>query len=156
VPEFDGPPIFSRMLDLRDGGFWRIQPTAPYHASHRYLDETNILETRFVATAGTARLLDFMPMRQRGGSTDPSHPSRALIRVVEGVAGGLDLESVCAPRPDFGRQTARLTAHGTLLSGAGCLVTGPAPWRVDEAASSVGKSTITIKAGERLAFPAVR
>ena len=152
VPEFDGPPLFSRLLDLRDGGFWHIQPTVPYHAGHRYLDETNILETRFVATTGTARLLDFMPMRQREGSKDPSHPSRALIRVVEGVAGTLELESVCALRPDFGRQTARLTAQGTLLSGAGCLVTGPASWRVDEAASSVGKSTITIKAGERLAF----
>ncbi len=157
VPEFDSPPLFSRLLDLRDGGFWRIQPTAPYHAGHRYLDETNILETRFVATTGTARLLDFMPMRplplrQREGGKDISHPARALIRVVEGIAGALDLESVCTLRPDFGRQKARVIVQDTLLSGAGCRVTGPTPWRVDASAPDVGKSTMTIKAGERLAF----
>jgi len=145
---FDTPSLFARILDLRKGGYWAIQPTASYRAGHRYIDDTNVLETRFVCAEGTARLIDFMPML---ADPDDGGLPRALIRVVEGIAGEVELASVCAPRPDYGRANPDLRADTTALTVGSCTVNAPFAWSVD-AAGGTATSRVRVAAGERVAF----
>ena len=55
-PRFDSPAVFAAILDP-NAGKWSIAPTGPFRASRRYLEGTNILETRF-ETDATAQGLD--------------------------------------------------------------------------------------------------
>src|SRR2546423_2930968 len=61
-PRFDSPSLFGGLLDRRAGGTWSIAPTAPARAERRYLDGTNVLQTRFDTAAGAVVLTDFMPV----------------------------------------------------------------------------------------------
>src|SRR5437879_4941331 len=44
---FDGPAVFSRLLDVDLGGSWRVAPRATYRAVRRYVGPTSVLETAF-------------------------------------------------------------------------------------------------------------
>lgn len=72
LPHFDSPAILCRLLDADRGGFFRVQPSAPFHSVMAYRPETNILETLFETETGKAQLVDFMPIRQRGQAAPAS------------------------------------------------------------------------------------
>ncbi len=59
-PRFDSPSIFAGILDPERGGNWVTQPTCDFKSRHRYLKDTNILETIFECPQGKVALLDFM------------------------------------------------------------------------------------------------
>src|SRR5918998_276476 len=52
LPRFDSPSLFARVLDHDDGGGWSICPTGRFQSQHRYLDDTNVLETTFTTAQG--------------------------------------------------------------------------------------------------------
>jgi GH15 family glucan-1,4-alpha-glucosidase len=60
-PRFDSPSLFGRLLDRRIGGSWSIVPGEPAQIERRYIERTNVLQTRFNTNAGTILLTDFMP-----------------------------------------------------------------------------------------------
>ena len=65
-PRFDFPGVPRSTARRRSNDSWKIAPTTePIRTSRRYLPDTLILETRFQAATGSARLLDFMPLRRR-------------------------------------------------------------------------------------------
>ncbi len=47
-PRFDSAAVFASLLDEERGGFFRIAPTHKASTRRRYLEETNVLETRFL------------------------------------------------------------------------------------------------------------
>src|SRR5438876_569275 len=53
-PRFDSASIFAALLDSDRGGFWSIIPTAPYETERSYIENTNVLETRFTCAEGSA------------------------------------------------------------------------------------------------------
>jgi GH15 family glucan-1,4-alpha-glucosidase len=66
-PRFDSPTIFEALLDARKGGRFKLAPTMDgVCASQRYLPDSAILLTRFVASAGVAEVSDFMPLTELG------------------------------------------------------------------------------------------
>ncbi len=146
APRFDSPSIFGRLLDLYRGGYWRIRPTGHYHANHHYLDQTNVLVTRFLSDAGVATLTDFMPLARDG-------VRRAVVRMIDVADGEMEIESTCAPRPDYGRADPALQAQGARLSFAGCaLAAAPGTdWQLDEA-NGAATCTLTLHGGQRAAF----
>jgi GH15 family glucan-1,4-alpha-glucosidase len=78
-PRFDSDACLCALLGDERNGFWRIAPEAQLNGiQRRYRGDTLILETTFNVVSGTARLLDFMPMRENHSS---------LVRIVEGVRG---------------------------------------------------------------------
>jgi GH15 family glucan-1,4-alpha-glucosidase len=60
-PRFDSPSLFGALLD-EDGGSWRLSPAAPFRVGRRYVDDTNVLETRFDTGRGTLVVTDLMPV----------------------------------------------------------------------------------------------
>src|SRR5687768_8328233 len=61
-PRFDSPSLFGAILDQEIGGSWRFAPTEPARIERRYIDGTNVLETRYYTATGHIVLTDFMPV----------------------------------------------------------------------------------------------
>ncbi|MFJ1864406.1 glycoside hydrolase family 15 protein [Streptomyces sp. NPDC088097] len=153
LPRFDGPAVFSRLLD-QDAGHWSIRPVGTAEVRRRYLPQTLALETTFRTPTGTAVLLDALALgkRERGHAMGQSSPG-TLLRQVTCTSGRLAIEVEYAPRPEFGLIQPVLTrvrrglvarggAHALMLStDAPLWVTG-----------STARSEIALRAGDRLDF----
>ena len=82
VPNLDSPPLFNRLLDPEEGGRFVLAPRAAFTATHRYRDDSNVLETTFVTDTGTARLTESL-----NSGTAGRLPWAELARRVEGIEG---------------------------------------------------------------------
>lgn len=110
---FDGPAVFCRLLDAAHGGYLQLAPDVPFESTRRYVENTNVLETRFECASGTVRVTDFMALGQDGS---PFDKAPLLVKKVEGLAGEVDMRLVFTPTFDFAREPADLrpTAGGCL------------------------------------------
>ena len=108
VPRFDSGALCARLLDPA-AGHWQIRPADRFQVTRRYLPGTLVHETLFTTESGTARLIDAMAFApgQRVHDLGRDVPHEVL-RLVEGVAGAVELTMEFAPRPWFGLAVARL------------------------------------------------
>jgi GH15 family glucan-1,4-alpha-glucosidase len=150
LPRFDSPSIFARILDAERTDAWSLHPTGQFHSRHQYLEHTNVLETSFTSDQGRVRLLDFMPIVPEATSGTVSS-LRTVVRIVEGIDGETEIESVCSPRPGYGRAAPTFVMHGTEVTFDRCRLTGPTEWQANEATGAISCRT-TVRSGERLAF----
>ncbi|HET6558959.1 MAG TPA: glycoside hydrolase family 15 protein [Prolixibacteraceae bacterium] len=60
-PDFDSPSIFSKILDVENGGEFSIEVADNYSITQKYVNNTNILSTLFTSDEGSFEVLDFMP-----------------------------------------------------------------------------------------------
>ncbi|HET6614760.1 MAG TPA: glycoside hydrolase family 15 protein [Dehalococcoidia bacterium] len=102
LPRFDSPSVFGRLLDWERGGHFRIAPDMPYESRHRYIDDTNVLETTFTTETGIVRLIDFMPAQTEAAKRHALEPLRALYRFVECDLGRVPMHVEYVPRPVYG------------------------------------------------------
>jgi GH15 family glucan-1,4-alpha-glucosidase len=107
---FDAAAAFCRILDAHRGGYLAVSPVAAHDSRRRYRDRTNVLETTFSCADGTVRLTDFMPVHQpRAGTTGPeSSEFHGILRLVEGLAGTVELEVRFKPTFDYARAAAEV------------------------------------------------
>jgi GH15 family glucan-1,4-alpha-glucosidase len=112
VPRFDSGAIFASLLGDADNGHWTMQPAGEFESPGRaYRGDTLVLDTEFVTPSGRARLIDFMP--PRGEAPD-------VVRIVEGVAGTVDMRMELALRFDYGAIVPWVrNIEGTLVAVAG-------------------------------------
>ena len=90
-PRFDSSSLFAAILDHKQGGRFRIAPTAAYTSSQRYLPATNILVTTFHTDAGgVVEVTDFMPSLERGRELSAFHEIHRRIRCTRGAGRGRD------------------------------------------------------------------
>lgn len=93
-PGFDDDACFSALLGTPENGHWSIAPRIRVEASERrYRGDTLILETLWRTEAGAVRVTDFMPVA--GSRT-------ALVRIVEGLSGAVEMAFDLVPRFDYG------------------------------------------------------
>jgi GH15 family glucan-1,4-alpha-glucosidase len=112
-PRFDSPSIFGALLDDKAGS-WRLAPVGPSRVTRRYVDETNVLETRFETDAGTLVVTDLMPVASEEDKHHLLLPDHEILRVGRCVRGEVELELRFAPRPDYGRRRGRIRHAGPL------------------------------------------
>ena len=126
-PRFDSRAVFCKILDEERGGSFAILPTGLRSTSRAYLDDTNVLVTRFECERGTIELTDCMPV----APLDPATPTkvttcRSILRRVRCVDGTADVAVTLAPRFEYGAFTPRFsstsptTAH--IVGGADALI----------------------------------
>src|SRR6476620_7818344 len=116
-PRFDSAACFAALLGDANNGRWQIAPAAAtaMRVQRRYLPETLILETEFVAADGSAAaLVDFMPLRE-------GRPSSHLIRLVIGKRGTVPMHTELIVRFGYGGWMPWVTRSetGELLAIAG-------------------------------------
>lgn len=99
LPNFSSTSVFARLLD-RNAGHYSIRPSAPFVVERRYVPATAVLETTFKTDSGIARLIDLCPISDGVGTL---LPMRETLRIIEGVAGSVELEIEFAPRLQYGR-----------------------------------------------------
>ena len=93
-PAFDSDACFAALLGTRKNGRWLIAPAdETTKTSHRYWDDTLILETRFETSDGVVAVIDFMP--PRGNASD-------IVRLVRGVSGRVRMRMELIIRFGFG------------------------------------------------------
>ncbi len=102
LPRFDSPSVFAALLDVEQGGNWRMAPTCGVSATHQfYFPDSNVLITRFLTEDGVVEVHDFMPV---GPEND--EPRRGLVRRVVAVRGEMELRTEVRPRFDYARHAA--------------------------------------------------
>ena len=103
-PRFDSPSVFGRILDWRKGGHFLLAPRDARPVQRRYLPETNILETEFETSSGSATLTDFMPVHPHSKPEQPREVSsrQQIVRMLECTSGNVDFVMECRPRFDYG------------------------------------------------------
>jgi GH15 family glucan-1,4-alpha-glucosidase len=118
VPSFDSQSIFGSLLD-REAGFFRFAPYGLNHPTSRaYVPGTNVLETTWKTPNGWVVVRDALtigPWDHEDAITPHTRPpadddaDHMLVRVVECVEGSVEVELVCEPAFDYGREPAQWT-----------------------------------------------
>jgi GH15 family glucan-1,4-alpha-glucosidase len=112
LPRMDSAACFAALLGNEENGRWLLSPSAPaQRVSRRYREGTLILETDFETDTGTARVVDFMPLRDGGAPQ--------LVRIVEGLRGEVAMHMQFIARLDYGSLIpwVERTADGILALG---------------------------------------
>jgi len=112
-PRFDSPSLFGRILDP-GAGYWRIAPVAPFRTERCYMEDTNVLQTRFITEEGTVVLTDLMPVCSEEEKERLLVPEREILRLIECEQGEVEVEWSFEPRPGYGLRTAAVRQAGQL------------------------------------------
>jgi GH15 family glucan-1,4-alpha-glucosidase len=108
LPRFDSPAVFSALLDRKVGGRFFVRPRGRFSVSRRYVDRTNLLETTFRTADGVLRLTDAMAVADMEVRRREISVEHEILRRVECLAGEVEVEVGCDPRPFFGQGRAQL------------------------------------------------
>jgi GH15 family glucan-1,4-alpha-glucosidase len=93
-PRFDSGACFAALLGTTDHGRWLVAPRGDaWSPGRRYRENTLVLETDWETDNGKVRVIDFMP--PRGKAPD-------IVRIVEGIAGEVEMDSELVIRYDYG------------------------------------------------------
>jgi GH15 family glucan-1,4-alpha-glucosidase len=121
VPSFDSPSVFGSLLD-REAGFFRFAPFGINHPTDvRYVPGTNVLETTWKTPTGWIVVRDALTMGPRVHEdtiTPHTRPpadddaEHLLVRTVECLEGNVEIELVCEPVFDYGREPAEWALVG--------------------------------------------
>ncbi|WP_129656908.1 glycoside hydrolase family 15 protein [Rothia halotolerans] len=97
LPTLEGKPVFAGILDPEYGGELSLAPAGELSASREYVPGTNVLQTTYTTSTGTARVTDSMNL-DIGGQL----PWVELARRVEGLTGEVDFTWTVAPGTALG------------------------------------------------------
>jgi GH15 family glucan-1,4-alpha-glucosidase len=136
VPRFDSPSVFGTLLD-RQAGYFRFGPYGINHPAARHYEAgTNVLVTTWKTPSGWVVVRDALTMGPTAGDdtiTPHTRPpadedaDHVLVRTVECLDGSVEVEIVCEPLFDYGREPAEWTLvdgdrHAADATGAGLAV----------------------------------
>jgi GH15 family glucan-1,4-alpha-glucosidase len=119
VPSFDSPSVFGSLLD-REAGFFRFGPFGIAHPTARaYEPGTNVVRTTWKTPSGWVVVRDALTLGPRDHEDTVTPHTRPpadddadhmLVRTVECLDGRVEVEVVCEPAFDYGREPATWTA----------------------------------------------
>ena len=153
---FDAPSVFGRLLDWDAGGHFALDVVGARRRRRRYIGASLVLETTVDGPSGTVRIIDAFSMHAGGAR----HPHNQLLRVVEGVAGTVDVDVVVRPRYDYGtlrpwlRHHADAGAYSAVGGETGLVLSSDVRLHADERAWC-WTARCTVAAGERVRFSLV-
>jgi GH15 family glucan-1,4-alpha-glucosidase len=121
APAFDAPSMFGSLLD-REAGFFRFGPFGIHHPSQRnYVPGTNVMETTWKTPSGwivVREALTMGPWQHEDAITPHTRPpadddaDHMLVRTVECLEGNVEVELICEPAFDYGRDPAKWALVG--------------------------------------------
>jgi GH15 family glucan-1,4-alpha-glucosidase len=133
LPAFDSPSVFGNLLD-RGAGSFRVGPYGINEPTARtYVPGTNVMTTTWHTPRGWLLVHDALTMgpRQEPDVVTPhtrppadDDAEHVLVRLVECLEGSVEIEMVCEPAFDYGREPAKWTlvdngGHAADAAGAG-------------------------------------
>ena len=134
-PSFDSASVFGSLLDRQAGSF-RLGPFGITHPVARaYVAGTNVMVTTWRTPTGWVEVFDALTMGPRNHEDEVTPHTRPpadddadhmLVRTVRCVAGRVEVELVCEPCFDYGREPADLATGGRRSPCRRCLGRGSA------------------------------
>ena len=129
-------------------------PTGPFKVERRYIEESNVLETRFLNGSGEATLIDLMPVASEQFKRTEMVADHEIVRHLMCTKGEIEIQVEFQPRAAYGRDAVRLHDHGKLgvrfESGRGVYwLRCNRPLQVQSDSANV---TVVLKCGEALEF----
>ena len=133
APSFDAPSVFGSLLD-REAGCFRFAPFGINHPTMRlYEPGTNVLATTWRTPSGWVLVRDALTMGPRDHEDEVTPHTRPpadddadhlLVRTVTCLEGHVEMELICEPVFDYGREPAQWSLvdgdrHAADASGAG-------------------------------------
>lgn len=103
LPHLAAPSVFAALLDERRGGRFVVAPVSASLGELAYVEDTNVLCTRWRTERGVLRVMDFMPIL---GPLDEEAPPRArseLHRLVVCESGEVEVGVEWTPRLNYAR-----------------------------------------------------
>lgn len=151
-PRFDSPSLFAALLDPENGGRFAVRPTAPFSTRRHYVGDTNVLETTFFTERGVLRLTDLMPVDSERNKRKQLWAAHQILRKVECLKGEVEIEAVCDPRPNYGRERCLPSDRGALglyyeHRGRSFILRSEMPFAISPR-SSAAHLRYTLRAGE--------
>ncbi|MGK5627428.1 glycoside hydrolase family 15 protein [Streptomyces sp. URMC 123] len=147
LPRFDSAACFAALLGDEENGHWRIAPRGGDVCTRRaYRGDTLVLETFWETPEGTVRVTDFMPVRDRAPD---------VVRIVEGIAGTVEMRSSLRLRFDYGNVTPwvrRADGHRIAVAGPDSVWLRSEPRLPMEGKAFRTHADFTVRRGERVAF----
>jgi len=108
-PALDSAPVLAALLDPDRGGHLALAPSGDYEVTRRYLDDTNVVETRYTTPTGVIQVTSALNVGSAGRL-----PWTELAQRVEGVTGIVELVWEFVPGDRFRRADPWVTnRHGT-------------------------------------------
>ena len=161
VPRFDSPSVFGTLLD-RGAGAFRLGPFGiNVPLARTYEPGTNVLTTTWQTPTGWVVVRDALVMGPRQGEdtiTPHTRPpadddaEHLLVRTATCIEGNVEIELVCEPVFDYGRETAEWSladVHTADASGAGQTIRLRTDMAVGIEAGRV-RARHTVRQGEKL------
>jgi GH15 family glucan-1,4-alpha-glucosidase len=102
LPRFDSEPVFSTLLDSRQGGRFVVGPAGEEPGEQSYIYNTNILKTTFETISGKFEVVDFAPRFEQYNRT--FRPVQ-LFRIIEPLEGSPRIRVACEPRLGWSKAT---------------------------------------------------
>lgn len=93
LPRFDSPACFAALLGNKDHGRWQLHAPEAVETHRHYEGDTLVLVTEFLTPTGRCQVRDCLLV----GSEAPT-----LVRLVEGLAGEVEMETEIVIRFDYG------------------------------------------------------
>jgi GH15 family glucan-1,4-alpha-glucosidase len=100
-PRFDSEPVFGSLLDEAGGGRFTVGTVDGRPGLQRYLENSNVLETRFTTDTGSFRVIDLAP---RYSQYDRLFRPTQLTRIIEPLEGAPRVQVKCAPTLGWSKQ----------------------------------------------------
>jgi alpha,alpha-trehalase len=163
VPRFDAASVFGTLLD-RGAGAFRLGPFGiNVPLARTYEPGTNVLSTTWHTPTGWMVVRDALVMGPRRGEdtiTPHTRPpadddaEHLLVRTATCIEGSVDVELVCEPVFDYGRETAEWSLVGDELHGADASGAGETIRLQTDMALGIeagrARARHTLRAGERV------
>ena len=102
LPNFDSDAVFASLLDREKGGEFAIGVSSKYRITQKYINNTNVLVTRFDNGQDVFEILDFMP---RYFNHNAFHCPSEVIRYFRYVEGSPKFKIKFNPRMNYGQDT---------------------------------------------------
>ena len=94
MPRFDSEPIFSSLVDAEHGGRFEVSAADGGRGQQSYVENTNVLETKFEGPEGSFRILDFAPRFMIHGRM---FRPKQIFRILEPLTGLPRIRIRCMP-----------------------------------------------------------
>lgn len=121
-----GHTAFARLLDHERGGTCELGPEGSADVSRHYVDDTNVLETRFETASGAFVLTDALLLDQDPDVPSEGRPHGQLVRRIRCESGGGRVRLSVHPRFDYGLTSTHVRVQGdhtaTAVGGADALI----------------------------------
>ena len=103
LPDFDSPFVFGKLLDEKKGGFFTIEVAPSYTITQSYMENTNILLTRFKNKEDSFEIQDFMPRYRTIGKFSYYYCPPDIIRLFRLKSGHPSFRILYRPTLHYGK-----------------------------------------------------